>query len=284
MFSRSITLGLAITAVLLTQSTNSVGQTVLHADGIPTMHGEYVDNQPAYGTSTHYNTQASITPGGAAHYPATSSPAYHSGYNSGYTNSGYTNSTPAYTDTPFHTTHTATYNSVYPIDSIPRPIGHPAWNTEDYTLLDYRRLMIKSRAPNPHELQGTWQGINKGIATVAIDKRFIKEFQSVNGQVYGDNVIVMQNGGWQPKLDPQTGAIERQGKFLVQEGPRGFGAFRNGAVLNYRKGGNRTLDPARLISDRVVKLDENHMLGRATAKFGPFEIPLSYFVIQRSTR
>ena len=255
MFFRSISLGLAIAAVLLTQ-TNSIGQSVFHADGIPTMHGEYVDNQPAYDISTQHNTP---------------SPAYHSGY---------ANSSPAYTHTPFHTNHAATYNSVYPIDSIPRPVGHPAWNTENYTLLDYRRLMIKSQAPSPHELHGTWQGVNKGIATVAIDKQFVKDFQPVNGQVYGDNIVVVQNQNWQPKVDQFTDSISRNGKFLVQQ-PRGFGAFRHGTILNYGRGGNGALDPANLISDRVVKLDDNHMLGRATAKFGPFEIPLSYFILRR---
>ena len=98
MFFRSISLGLAIAAVLLTQ-TNSIGQSVFHADGIPTMHGEYVDNQPAYDISTQHNTP---------------SPAYHSGY---------ANSSPAYTHTPFHTNHAATYNSVYPLIPFPDPLG-----------------------------------------------------------------------------------------------------------------------------------------------------------------
>ena len=104
--------------------------------------------------------------------------------------------------------------------------------------------MLNHSAPQPHELQGTWRGVNKGVATIAIDKRFIKEFQSVNGQIYGDNIDVNQRtGGWEPILDRRTGGIKRQGKFLVQR-PRGIGPFGNGAVLNYSKGGNRKLDPA----------------------------------------
>lgn len=171
-------------------------------------------------------------------------------------------------------------NHVDPISNFPR---HPALETEKYSLLEYRRMMIKHSAPHPSELQGTWQGTNKGIATLAIDKRFVKDFRAQNGQVYGDNVKVQQGqrDGWAPIQDQQTGAIDRGGKFLVQS-PHGIGAFRHGAVLNYNQGGNRRLDPANLISDRVVKLDDNHMLGRAVAKFGPFEIPLSYFVLQRT--
>ena len=171
-------------------------------------------------------------------------------------------------------------NHVAPISNFPR---HPALETEKYSLLEYRRMMINHSAPHPSELHGTWQGTNKGIATLAIDKRFIKDFRAQNGQVYGDNVKVQQGqrDGWAPIQDQQTGAIDRGGKFLVQS-PHGIGAFRHGAVLNYNQGGNRRLDPANLISDRVVKLDDNHMLGRAVAKFGPFEIPLSYFVLQRT--
>ena len=141
--------------------------------------------------------------------------------------------------------------------------------------------MRNSPAPNPCELQGQWRGVNKGIATIAIDKRFIKEFVNVNGQIYGDNIDVRQNSlSYDTIPDPRTGSIKRQGKYLVQR-PHGIGPFKHAVVLNYRKGGNRKLDPSKLIYDRVVKLDDNHMLGRATAKFGPIQIPLAYFVLQR---
>ena len=189
---------------------------------------------------------------------------------------------------PVQHVHNATYHSGYAAYQ-PTPASayhtevpsHPALNTDNYGLFQYRRLMKSHSAPHPQELQGTWQGINKGIATVAIDERFIKEFRNVNGQVYGDNIEVNQNSGdWAPIRDQRTGDIKRQGKFLVQQ-PRGIGPFRHGVVLNYSKGGNRKLDPANLISDQLVKLDDNHMLGRATAKFGPIRIPLAYFVLQR---
>ncbi len=167
-----------------------------------------------------------------------------------------------------------------------QPVDHPALNVDNYGLLHYRRLMVSHAAPHPSELQGTWRGVNKGLATVAIDRYFIKEFSSYGSQVYGDNVAVKQPGlfgngnpTWQPRTDG-SGGLVRQGRFKVQS-PRGIGAFRHAAILNYSAGGNRPLDPANLIVDRVVKLDDNHMLGRATVKLGPIPIPLAYFVLQR---
>ena len=166
-------------------------------------------------------------------------------------------------------------------------LTHPSMNVSNYRLLQYRRMMTQHAAPHPSELQGTWRGINKGIATVAIDEQFVKRFYVEGGKIYGDNVSVHQlpherlrQSGWQPIQDSSTAKRKRSGKFLVQD-PQRFGPFRHGVVLNYRKGGNRKLDPTRLIEDKLVKLDDNHMLGRATAKFGPIKIPLSYFVIER---
>ncbi len=165
---------------------------------------------------------------------------------------------------------------------------YPAMQVQNYNLFQYRRMMINSPSANPHELEGHWRGINKGLATVAIDEQFIKHFQSVNGQVYGDNISVAQvplnqvhQNGWQPRLNPSTGTLSRQGKFKVMEA-KGIGAFRHGLVLSYRDGGNSKRDPARLIEDRLVKLDDNHMLGRATVRLGPIRIPLAYFVLERA--
>ena len=176
----------------------------------------------------------------------------------------------------YHTDHQTNFASGYSLAP-----SHPALNTQNFSLLQYRRIMRSHPTPTPQELQGTWRGINKGIATLAIDKRFLKEFKFVDGQVYGDNIEVERTVGiWDPVEVPKTGDYKRAGKFLVQP-PRGIGAFKHAAILNYRKGGNKNLDPSKLIFDRVVKLDDNHMLGRATAKFGLVEIPLSYFVLQR---
>lgn len=180
----------------------------------------------------------------------------------------------------------------------PEPIYHqpnvqqPAYNdildTRNYSLLDYRRLFQTGRTPQAHEMVGYWRGVNKGIVELVGYRQFIKEIiPDQNGVIRGDNIKVGQINqdmlrclGWQPTIDPQTGEIARQGKFAIQP-PRGIGAFKNGATFNYRDGGNRKTDPANLLVDKVVMLDANHMLGRATANFGPVQIPLAYFVLER---
>ena len=121
---------------------------------------------------------------------------------------------------------------------------------------------------------------------VAIDRQFIKEFYYVNGCLYGDNISVCQvqacalpHAGWQPRIDPCTGEIQRQGRFAV-ECPQGCGPFRHGMVLNYAAGGNGR-NPSRRVWDQVVKLDDNHLLGRATIRVGFVKIPVAFFVLER---
>ena len=161
-------------------------------------------------------------------------------------------------------------------------------DTRKYSLLDYRRMFSTGRTPEPHEMVGYWRGVNKGIVELVGYRQFIKEIlPDNNGVISGDNIKVGQINqemlrclGWQPVADPQTGEFARQGKFAIQP-PRGKGAFKNGATFNYRDGNNRRTDPANLLVDKVVMLDANHMLGRATANFGPVQIPLAYFVLER---
>lgn len=160
-------------------------------------------------------------------------------------------------------------------------------DTSNKRLLDYRRMFRDGRTPQPQELSGNWRGVNKGIVEVVGYRQFIKEITPTQAGLYGDNIQVEQvparavrANGWQPQFDSTTGQFSRKGKFAVQA-PRGIGAFKHGAVFSYRKGGNRRSDPANLLVDKVVVLDNNHLLGRATANFGPIKIPLSYFVLER---
>jgi len=165
-------------------------------------------------------------------------------------------------------------------------ISHPAMDVDRHSLRYYRNLMRCGQTPKPEEMVGMWRGVNKGVATVAIDRQFIKEFYYVNGCLYGDNISVCQvqacalpHAGWQPRIDPCTGEIQRQGRFAV-ECPQGCGPFRHGMVLNYAAGGNGR-NPSRRVWDQVVKLDDNHLLGRATIRVGFVKIPVAFFVLER---
>lgn len=160
-------------------------------------------------------------------------------------------------------------------------------DTRNHRLIEYRRMFRCGTTPTQEELLGQWRGVNKGVVELVGYKQFIKEITPSCCGIAGDNIKVGQVSndmlrcvGWQPKIDECTGLAERQGKFAVLS-PRGRGAFKHGVEFNYRQGGNDKRDPAKLLVDKVVKIDDNHLLGRATANFGPLKIPLAYFVLER---
>ncbi len=160
-------------------------------------------------------------------------------------------------------------------------------DTRNFRLRDYRRMFKCGTTPTEEDLVGHWKGVNKGVVELVGYRQFIKEIQPNECGISGDNIMVGQVSpemlrcvGWQPKVDECTGELERKGKFAICP-PHGCGAFKHGVEFNYRRGDNRKRDPVRLIVDKVVKIDDNHLLGRATANFGPLHIPLAYFVLER---
>ncbi len=165
-------------------------------------------------------------------------------------------------------------------------VGIDLMDTRNFRLRDYRKMFMGGTTPKLHELKGHWRGVNKGIATMVGYRQFIKEIQPCGSVYFGDNIQVHQVSsaclrciGWQPKVDAD-GTIKRHGKFAVQP-PNDRGPFGHGVVFSYRDGGNRKSDPARLIVDKVVKIDDNHLLGRAVARLGLIQVPLAYFMLER---
>ena len=168
-------------------------------------------------------------------------------------------------------------------------VGPDVANVGQHRLLEYRRMFRNGVTPAPHEMTGLWRGANKGIVEIAGYRQFIKDIRpDGHGGIIGDNIQVHQLSkpgqlrlnGWQPKYDSATGGFERQGRFAVQPAT-GRGRFGHGATFSYADGGNRRNDPANLLVDQVVRINDHQMLGRAVAKFGPIRIPLAYFVLER---
>lgn len=160
-------------------------------------------------------------------------------------------------------------------------------DTRNFRLIDYRRMFKCGTTPTAEDMVGQWKGVNKGVVELVGFRQFIKEIKPNECGISGDNIMVGQVSkdmlrcvGWQPKYDQCSGEVERKGKFAICP-PNGCGAFKHGVEFNYRRGGNRKRDPARLLVDKVVKIDDEHLLGRATANFGPLKIPLAYFVLER---
>lgn len=161
-------------------------------------------------------------------------------------------------------------------------------DTRNFSLSDYRQMFKEARTPAPQELIGRWRGVNKGIVELVGYRQFIKDVVATPCEIRGDNILVEQVSndmlrsiGWAPIAGmPEEGYVSRQGRFQAQA-PRGIGTFGHGAIFRYRAGDNRSADPVRLLVDKVVVLDRNHLLGRATANFGPLQIPLAYFTLER---
>ncbi len=161
-------------------------------------------------------------------------------------------------------------------------------DTRNFTLFDYRKMFTEGRSPEAYELVGRWRGVNKGIVELAGYRQFIKEITPTPCDLRGDNILVEQVSndllrsiGWAPVAGmPEEGYVSRLGFFQVQR-PQGVGPFKHGAVFSYRDGDNKKTDPVRLLVDKLVVIDRNHLLGRATANFGPIRIPLSYFTLER---
>ena len=166
-------------------------------------------------------------------------------------------------------------------------MGIDYMDPRNFSLQDYQKLFRSGRTPSDSELHGAWRGVNKGIVTLFGYRQFIKEIKPSGTCSFGDNIQVHQVSneclrcfGWQPKIDEKTGEYEREGKFVVRPENR-IGIFGRDKILSYRRAGNSATDPAQLLVDKVVKIDENHLLGRVTGMtlIGP--VPLAYFVLER---
>ena len=169
-----------------------------------------------------------------------------------------------------------------PLD--PRPLD--PMNTRQHRLRDYRRMFIHGTSPSANDLIGTWRGVNKGIVNLVGFKQFVKEIRPSGIGIAGENIRVHQVRqnrirciGWQPKLD-RCGNLQRHDRFLILP-PCGSNRFARGVIFSYRLGGNHRFALSRLLVDRVVKIDDQHLLGRAVIRtlFGP--IPVAYFVLER---
>ncbi len=160
-------------------------------------------------------------------------------------------------------------------------------DTNQFKLRDYRRMFMAAEAPSDDEMIGIWRGVNKGVATLVGFRQFVKEIHPTACGLYGDNIKVEQVSsedvrqfGWRPKLD-EFGNLRRHDRFQVQR-PDGLGLFGHGAKYSYRNGGNRRFSSSRLLVDRVVKIDDQHLLGRAAIRTIFGNIPVAYFMLERA--
>jgi hypothetical protein len=170
--------------------------------------------------------------------------------------------------------HTAQYGCTACGAEVGCTCGVDLMDVRNFTLLDYRRMFKRGRTPTPAELQGRWRGVNKGLVRLVGMKQFIKEIQPCGSILLGDNVLVHQVSddllrccGWQPKEATRKKKFSVNDRFVVRP-PNGRGPFGKGVIFSYGAAAKRRLDPSRLVVDKVVVVDCNHLLGRATVRVG----------------
>lgn len=150
-----------------------------------------------------------------------------------------------------------------------------------------REIMRTFPAPTRDEMHGRWRGLNKGVGPAMLGiSQFAKEFVTLADCPYGDNITIRQcppeswcsANAWQPLT--KAGALDRHGNYVIKS-PGGRGPFRHAVELNYGEARNPPGSPERFIVDKLVKLDEDHLLGYAMFQLGKVRFPGFYFVLER---
>ena len=140
-----------------------------------------------------------------------------------------------------------------------------------------------------------FRGINRlplndlPLATIVGIKKFAKGFfRAEDGRVMGYNCPVVQNvldGRWHTK--PSDALPKRFGFYAVYpvDATSCDNNYLHAILLDYGKGGNARLDPARGLRDYVVQVEPRNpdlLLGKAYYAIGPGRIGgLNFFILER---
>lgn len=149
-------------------------------------------------------------------------------------------------------------------------------------------LMETRPAPDLATISGKWNGINKGVGSAMMG--LMQDVKVLEGQdcVTGYNILVKQVSisdlpcrGWRPERDPKTCQPKTMGNFIAVA-PNCCGTLGHTVKLDYTIAENPWYDPSRFLIDELVAIDEDILLGRATANIGKLHIPVAYFVLTRA--
>lgn len=145
------------------------------------------------------------------------------------------------------------------------------------------QLIQQGQGPDPETMDGPWLGINKGCAAACVGWiQDIKVFQTSNGCRSGYNVAVhqvpisrLECDGWEPKTKLLSDQPKTLGKFCVLEPKCPCLPLK----LDYTQAGNPCYDPSHVLVDDLVLIQENLVLGKASAMIAGKKIGVAYFVL-----
>jgi len=153
-------------------------------------------------------------------------------------------------------------------------------------------VFLRGEKPDVGTLIGwEFRGLNTPAwASIVGIKKFMKGFFLRDGEVFGYNTPVRQNGIRKPWLAKPS-----------DERPKRFGFYRvvdvdptsrdntclHSVLLDYGRGGNKPWDPTRQIRDYLVRVDPGNddlFLGKAYVALGPLRVCTNFFILERHRR
>lgn len=170
--------------------------------------------------------------------------------------------------------------------------------------LTFKRLVNSSKAeldaifdrgimPDIEDLEGwEFRGCNtpklmRLLGIRKFKKGFYRDAETHPHELFGYNIPVEQNGTFDPHLSlPNESEPKRFGYYLVtpDRRPGPDDKHHHALMLDYGRGPNPPLEPAKVLRDFLVQPDPDNndlFLGNAYIALGPARIFSNYFVLER---
>ena len=166
------------------------------------------------------------------------------------------------------------------------------YELEKMSMKELDTVFLRGEKPDVDTLVGwEFRGLNTpSWASVIGIKKFIKGFFLRDGEVFGYNSPVKQNGKRKPWIaKPSDDAPKRFGFYRVVDvdPTKRDNAYLHSVLLDYGRGGNKRWDPTSGIRDYLVRVDPGNddlFLGKAYYALGPLRLATNFFILERHRR
>ncbi len=172
------------------------------------------------------------------------------------------------------------------------PCSERYYELEQMTNQALETVFLRGSQPDLEALAGwEFRGTNvPGWAKLAGIKKFIKGFYRKDGELYGYNCPVLQDGIRAPWIaQPDDDNPKRFGFYLVApvDPTSRDNAYLHAVLLDYGRGGNKRLDPTAGLRDYLVRVNADNpdlYLGKAYYALGPLRVATNFFLLERHRR
>lgn len=171
----------------------------------------------------------------------------------------------------------------------PRPSSERYYQLERASKRELETTFVRGTTPDLEALLGwEFRGCNHPAwAYAAGIKKFIKGFYLRDGEAFGYNCPVEQNGIDKPWIArPADDAPKRFGFYRVApvDPTSRDNEYLHALLLDYGRGGNARLDPTAGLRDYLVQVDAANpdlYLGKAYYALGPLRLATNFFILER---